>query len=142
MKKVVSETFVSFDGYKFDDEECCEKYEGRVVNGAWRVFPKARVDATRFGIGKKEDECYVVIPKTQEDLDMLNAYIRRELFYATDFSLLKTSERLCLLISEMIVTIAMYMILQIIHPRQSMFACLTASARQCITFRDLESILL
>lgn len=85
MKKVVSETFVSFDGHKFDDEECCEKYEGRVVNGAWRVFPKARVDATRFGIGKKEDECYVFIPKTQEDLNMLNAYIRRELFYATDF---------------------------------------------------------
>lgn len=85
MKKVVSEAFVAFDGHKFDNEECCEKYEDRVIKDAWKAFPKVRVDATRFGIGKKEDKCYIVIPMTQKDLDTLNTYIRRKLFYAVDF---------------------------------------------------------
>lgn len=81
IENVFSDVFVASYGRKLSYEE----YESRMLESKWRKLPKARVDATKFGIGKKDDKCYVVIPKTQEDLSMLNAYIRRKLFYATDF---------------------------------------------------------
>lgn len=81
IENVFSDVFVASYGRKLSYEE----YESRMLESKWRKLPKARVDATKFGIGEKDDKCYVVIPKTQEDLNMLNAYIRRKLFYATDF---------------------------------------------------------
>ena len=79
--KTYKDIYVSVDGKEFANEADCMKWEASykgTIEASWRLVKKLEVNSTDLGLPWSSDdhECYVVEPKSIEDITLINAYIQ------------------------------------------------------------------
>lgn len=96
-KVIYKDIYVSVDGKEFDNEADCnaweKSYQG-TINASWERIKKIKVDATEIGYpgGNEDDECYVIEPKSLDEIVLINAYIKSSTY--DDFAVTLTTEHI------------------------------------------------
>lgn len=98
-KVVKTQVYVSADGKEFANEADCKSWESSyegVLEATWKTTPKKKVSGPSFGIPSSswDDECYVVKPKTLDEVVFLNAYIGLVQGYASQLSMNEVNKTL------------------------------------------------
>lgn len=86
MKKIQREVvthediYVSVDGKEFKNEADCKAWEKSykgTLEASWKLIKKEEVDTSNIGLpyANSDDECYVIKPKTLDEIVLINAYI-------------------------------------------------------------------
>ena len=78
--KIYTDVYVSVDGKEFDNKVDCEAWEKSykgTLEASWKLIPKKEVSDSDLGIPWSSDdhECYVIKPKTLDEIVLINAYI-------------------------------------------------------------------
>lgn len=79
--KTYTDIYVSVDGREFENQEDCEawekSYKGTMV-ASWNLIEKEQVSDCSLGLPWSSDdhECYVIKPKTLDEITLINAYIQ------------------------------------------------------------------
>lgn len=96
-KVIYKDIYVSVDGREFENEADCKawekSYEG-TINASWERIKKIKVDATEIGYpgGNEDDECYVIEPKSLDDIVLINAYIKSSTY--DDYAVTLTTDHI------------------------------------------------
>ena len=77
---VRKDIYVSVDGKEFENEADCKAWEKSyqgTISKSWGLVKKESVDTSNIGLpyANSDDECYVIKPKTLDDIVLINAYI-------------------------------------------------------------------
>lgn len=78
--KAYEDIYVSVDGKEFKNEADCRAWENSykgTIAASWNHIKKEPVDTSNIGLpyANSDDECYVIKPKTLDDIVLINAYI-------------------------------------------------------------------
>ena len=91
MKEITTtkEIWVSKDGKEWEKEEDCKKWEESYECTMEALFGNiAKTTANTFELGLpyncNDDECYLVKPKTMDDIVIINAYIKAVVYDSTN----------------------------------------------------------
>lgn len=75
-----TDIYVSVDGKEFTNEADCRAWEKSyrgTLEASWKLVEKKEVSGGDYGVAwtSDDDECYVIKPKTLDDIVFINAYI-------------------------------------------------------------------
>lgn len=79
-KVITTEVYVSADGKEFNNKEHCLEWENSyrgTLELSWKKLVKKEICAVDYGIpySNEDNECYIIIPKSLEEITLINAYI-------------------------------------------------------------------
>ena len=106
MKKIKREetiykyVYVSVDGKEFNSEVDCKAWENSykgTMQASWQLIKKIEVSDCNLGLPWSSDdhECYVLVPKSLDEIVLINAYIES----STDYKNTLTAEHIGKLIA-------------------------------------------
>lgn len=89
---VYKDVFVSVDGLKFDTEADCKAWETSykgTMAANWKLINKAEANGCNLGLpySNEDDECYIIEPKTLDEITVINAYIASSTGSAGDLTM-------------------------------------------------------
>lgn len=78
--KAYEDVFVSADGKEFKNEADCREWEKSykcTLEASWKTIKKIEVNSVDLGLPWSSDdhECYLIKPKSLEEITIINAYV-------------------------------------------------------------------